>query len=169
MFIVIAIVVGIATCVALYNHDNYGRSNAGACVLSGFLVALFLAAMMLFPCAVAPERFSGVAINTTYTELIPLSHIYPDEYKENEYVIFKEGKYCFYVKNEDGVIDYKQTFGVNEIRFNKDEPIAYVFEERDFKDALADTLYPKSLCNNYYYLNLPEGSEIIYVVVEGGK
>lgn len=167
MFFVIAIIIGIISGIVLYTKDS--RSRAADCVVGGILIGLLSSIMILTPCLMAQEKIETYAVETTYVELVPLNHIYPQEYSENDYILFKEGKYCFYIKNKEGIIDYKQLSGINEICFNEDEPVAYVTEKRDFKNPLADILYPKVFCDDFYYLNLPKGSEITYVIVEGGK
>lgn len=167
MFFVITIIIGIVSGIVIYVKDASAR--AADCVVGGILICLLSAVMILTPSAMAQEKMETYTVETTYVELIPLNHIYPQEYSENDYILFKEGKYCFYIKNKEGIIDYKQISGINEIRFNEDEPIAYVTEKRDFKNPLADILYPKTFCDDFYYLNLPKGSEITYVIVEGGK
>lgn len=167
MFFIIAIIIGTICGILIYVKDVSAR--AADCVVGGILICLLSAVMILTPCAMAQERLETYVVETTYAELVPLNHIYPQEYSENDYVLFKEGKYCFYIKNKEGIIDYKQISGIDEIRFNEDEPIAYVTEERDFKNPLVDILYPKVFCNYFFYLNLPKGSEITYVISEGGK
>lgn len=166
MFFVIAIVFGIISGIAIYNKSSLCK---GDCVLSGCIIALLFAIIFVTPIAVAGDRLEIEAVQTSYSELVPLGAIHPDEYTNNDYVLFKEGNYCFYIKDSEGVVRYKQISNSLKVYSNKDEPTAYAFEDRDFKDDLIKTLYPKSLCNDRYYLNIPEDSDVIFIISEGGK
>ena len=166
MFLLISMIFGIVFGIAIYNKSSLSK---GDCVLSCCIITLIIAIIFVTPIAFAGERLEIETVQTSYSELVPLGTIYPDEYTDNDYVLFKEGNYCFYIKDSEGVVKYKKFSEHLKVYSNKDEPTAYAFEERDFKDDLINTLYPKSLCNDRYYLNIPEGSVVIFVISEGGK